>query len=322
MKANKKLISIVIPMYNEEEVISETYTRLCVVIKEASLACEIIFVDDSSTDTTFSVVSAIASRDKRVKVIRFSRNFGHQAALSAGLESAKGDAVISMDADLQHPPEIIPKLISKWCEGYEVVYTVREYDKNTGVLKRLTSSLFYSVISRLARFEIPAGGADFRLYDRKAVATINALQERSRFLRGLSAWVGFRQTSVNYMAGVRAAGESKYTAGRMLGLAIDGITSFSIFPLKISIYLGFTVSFLSFFYLCYVLYVALLTDEAVQGWASTTVTLLFLGGVQLIAIGILGEYIGRIYEEIKRRPTYIVTERLGFKKDDKQENKD
>ena len=308
----ESLISVVIPLYNEEEVVGETYKRTSSVLDSIKTPCEIIFVDDASADRTLEVLSGIAAMDKRVRVISFSRNFGHQAALTAGLDHARGDAVITMDGDLQHPPELIPELLGKWREGFEVVYTIREYDEGEGFFKKATSSFFYSIINSLAQIRIPANAADFRLYDRKVVEGLKSLRERNRFLRGLSAWVGFRQTGVNYRAARRLAGTSKYSVRKMIRFAIDGITSFSIFPLKLSIYLGFVVSLLSFLYLIYVLYVRLIAGRGVPGWASTTIAMLFLGGVQLIAIGILGEYIGRIYEEIKARPPYIVTRKIGF----------
>lgn len=312
MPAKMDLISIVIPLYNEEEVVRETYKRTTAVLESLQTPYEMIFVDDSSTDKTFEILMELSSRDPRVKALSFSRNFGHQAALTAGLDHSRGDAVVTMDGDLQHPPELIPELLKKWREGFEVVYTIREYDESEGFFKRATSSFFYSIINSLAQITIPANAADFRLYDRKVVEGLKSLRERNRFLRGLSAWVGFRQTGVNYKAARRLAGTSKYSVRKMIKFAIDGITSFSIFPLKLSIYLGFTVSFLSFLYLAYVLYVRLVTERSVPGWASTTIAMLFLGGVQLIAIGILGEYIGRIYEEIKARPPYIVTRSAGF----------
>jgi dolichol-phosphate mannosyltransferase len=316
MTDKARLISVVIPMYNEEAVARETYGRLTGVMEGLKLPYEIIFVDDASTDSTFDLLKGLARADTRVKVIRFSRNFGMQAALTAGLDHASGDAVITMDGDLQHPPELIPELLDKWRAGYEVVYTVREYGMSAGLFKKATSALFYKIINKLARIDIPAGATDFKLYDKKVLGTLTSLRERNRFLRGLSVWVGFKQTAVHFKAAKRAAGVSKYTLRRMVGFALDGITSFSIFPLKVSIYLGFAASLLSFAYLCYVIYAKMLTERAVAGWASTTAAVLFIGGVQLIAIGILGEYIGRIYEEVKGRPPYIITARLGFEEAD------
>jgi dolichol-phosphate mannosyltransferase len=316
MTEEARLISIIIPMYNEEEVARKTYGRLTGVMEGIKLPYELLFIDDSSADGTFNILKELSRTDPRVKVVRFSRNFGTQAALTAGLDHASGDAVITIDGDLQHPPELIPELIEKWQAGYEVVYTVREYGKSTSAFKKATSAIFYKLMSKFARIDMPTGATDFKLYDKKVVERLKSLKERNRFLRGLSIWVGFKQTAVGFEAAKRAAGTSKYSTRRLIGLALDGITSFSIFPLKLSIYLGFAVSFLSFAYLCYVLYAKLIADRAVAGWASTTAAVLFIGGVQLIAIGILGEYIGRIYEEVKGRPTYIVTTKVGFEEDD------
>ncbi len=316
MTDKARLISVVIPMYNEEAVARETYRRLTGVMEGVGIPYELVFVDDSSSDGTFDLLKDISRTDPRIKVIRFSRNFGKQAALTAGLDHASGDAVITIDGDLQHPPELIPELLDKWKAGYEVVYTVRKYGKSTGPFKKAASAVFYKLMSKFTRIDMPTGATDFKLYDSKVVERLKSLKERNRFLRGLSIWVGFKQTAVSFEAAKRAAGTSKYTTRRLIGLALDGITSFSIFPLKVSIYLGFLVSFLSFAYLCYVFYAKLLGKWAVAGWASTTAAVLFIGGVQLIAIGILGEYIGRIYEEVKGRPTYIVTTRVGFEEDD------
>ncbi|HLC17396.1 MAG TPA: glycosyltransferase family 2 protein [Thermodesulfobacteriota bacterium] len=312
MTDKKELVSLVVPVCNEQEVVPETYRRVTAVMEAEKVPYEIVFVDDFSTDSTFEILSGLAEKDPRVKVLSFSRNFGKSAALVAGLDHASGEAVITMDGDLEHPPELIPELLRQWRGGYEVVNTIREYDRTVSLFKRTSSAFFYKLMSKLARVKLPTGSTDFKLYDRKVVDTLTSLEEKNRFLRGLSIWVGFRQTSLNFKSPKRAAGMSKYTPRALFRLALDGITAFSIFPLKVAIYLGFLVSFLSFVYLSYVIFVRLFTERAVPGWASTTASLLLLGGVQLIAIGILGEYIGRIYEEIKRRPNYIISRKVGI----------
>lgn len=319
MDRQTPVVSIVVPLYNEEEVVRDFYKRLSGVMSGADFSYEIIFVDDCSADSTFDILKSIASNDKTVRVLSFSRNFGHQAALTAGLEASSGKCVITMDGDLQHPPELIPELIKKWKEGFEVVNTIRKYDERASIIKKATSSLFYWLLNKLTKVKIPPASADFKLYDRQVVDCLNSLRERTRFLRGLSSWVGFCHAYVHFVAGERAGGESKYTTRRMVGLALDGITSFSIVPLKAAIYLGFIVSFMSFAYICYIILVRLFTNDAVPGWASNTAATLFLGGVQLIAIGILGEYIGRIYNEVKARPAYIVSKKINCpEKDEKR----
>ncbi len=305
------LISIIIPLFNEEEIIRETYNRLKTLMDGKGFDYEIIFVDDGSTDNSMNILKDLRSDDNRVKIISFSRNFGHQAALTAGLEHAKGDVAITMDADLQHPPELIPRMIEKWLEGFDVVFTVREYE-GEGLFKRLSSRGFYWLIDKLAKINIPADSADFKLFDRKVVESLCSLGERNRFLRGLSSWVGFRQTGIGFKSPPRPTGESKYNLSKMISLALAGLTSFSVFPLRLAVYMGFIVSIISFIYLAYALYIRLIADKALPGWASIVIPMLFLGGIQLLTIGILGEYIGRVYEEVKGRPIYIVKEKIGI----------
>ncbi|MFQ5900484.1 MAG: glycosyltransferase family 2 protein [Thermodesulfobacteriota bacterium] len=312
METHTPLISIVIPVYNEDTVIQETHRQVKCVMDSLSLPYEVIFIDDGSIDKTYECLLEIVKTNSKVKAIGFSRNFGHQAALTAGIDHAGGNVIITMDGDLQHPPELIPLLLEKWREGYEVVYTIREYGKDEGIIKKGASHLFYKVMNRLAQLNIPPGAADFKLFDKKVVKSLTSLKERARFLRGLSVWVGYRQTGVKYKAAPRYAGVSKYSPGKMIRLALDGITSFSIFPLKIATYMGFIVSLVSFIYLTYALYIKLIADKALPGWASVVIPMLFLGGIQLITIGILGEYIGRIYEEVKGRPIYIASKKAGF----------
>jgi len=305
-------LSIVIPVHNEEENVAVLCARLAGVVGALGVTSEVIFIDDGSTDGTLALLCEAAETSPAVRVLSFSRNFGHQAAISAGLDHAAGRAVVIMDGDLQHPPEVLPTLIEKWREGYDVVFTTRTYPSRVNVFKRITSRLFYRLISRLAGFRLPDGAADFRLLDRKVVDVLKGLKERTRFMRGLSVWAGFRQIGIDYTASERNGGQSKYSLRRMVLLALDGITSFSVFPLRMSVYLGFGISFVCLLYLVYVLYVRIVSGDAIPGWASTIIAVLFIGSVQLITVGILGEYIGRIYEELKGRPTYIVRETFGF----------
>ncbi len=312
MEETKPVLSVVIPVFNEEAVITETYKRLKKVVDSLSVSYEIIFIDDGSTDNTYKAILDIIKKEPKVKGLSFSRNFGHQAALTAGIDNSIGEAIITMDGDLQHPPELIPKLLEKWKEGNDVVYTIRAYGKDEGIIKRTTSHLFYRIINGLAQLKIPPAAADFKLFDRKVADSLVSLKERSRFLRGLSVWVGYKQTGIEYQAAPRLSGKSKYSLSHMVKFALDGIMSFSIFPLKIATFMGFIVSFFSFVYLSYALYAKFATDKVLPGWASIVIPMLFLGGIQLITIGILGEYIGRIYEEVKNRPIYIVSKKAGF----------
>lgn len=305
-------LSVVVPAYNEEAVIEETYRRVTEVLAGLALSYEIIFIDDGSSDNTVDLLHRISQRDPLAKIISFSRNFGHQNAIMAGLQYSAGRAVISMDADLQHPPELIPALIDKWREGFDVVYTIREYKEGTGILKKMTSLAFYKFINIMAQINIKPGSADFRLLDRKVVDTLIGLKEKTNFLRGLIVWAGFKQTGLNYMAAERFSGKTKYTLRKMIVFALDGIISFSTFPLRITMFLGLTISSCSFLYMLYALYIKLFTSKTVPGWASIVVPILFFGGIQFIIIGIQGEYIGRIYEEVKGRPAFIIKNTRGF----------
>lgn len=305
-------ISIVLPVYNEEKTINEMYLRLSAVMADIPAGCEFIFVDDGSSDNSIDRLIALAYRDNRVKIIELSRNFGHQAAICAGLEHARGDAVIMMDADLQHPPELIPLLLEKWQEGNDIVYTVRNSSPDFGFTKRVSAKIFYKIINLLARINIPENSADFRLFDKKVLCQLLRLKERTKFLRGLVSWVGFRQAAVSYDAAPRYAGESKYTPVKMIKFAFDGITSFSTIPLHISTIIGVMVSGVSFSYAVYAVWIKLFTDRAMPGWTSVLVSVLFLGGVQLLSLGIIGEYLNRIYTETKARPEFIVRKSYGF----------
>ena len=298
-------VSIVVPYFNESGNIQALYNLLCPVMAEYT-RYEFIFVDDGSEDNTVELIEAIRSTDSNVKLIALSRNFGHQAALKAGLDNASGDCVISLDADLQHPPDLIPDLIKKWKEGYEVVFTQREEDPNLSWMKRATSKLFYRLAQKLTSVEIHQGTADFRLMDRAVVDVLKGLDESYLFIRGLVSWVGFKQTAITYKANDRFAGKSNYTYRKMVALALSGITSFSIKPLQLSIVLGLIIASLAGIYGIYVVYAFAFTDQALPGWTSTTASVLFIGGVQLIMLGVLGEYVGKGFIEGKRRPNYII----------------
>jgi len=304
--------SVVVPVYNEELVIEESYRRLKAVMEQTGEAYELIFVNDGSRDKTEAMVSALCDRDACVRLLSFSRNFGHQIAITAGMEASSGQAVVVIDADLQDPPEVILEMIEKWKEGCDVVYGRRVSRKGETAFKKLTAKIFYRLLKSLTNVEIPVDTGDFRLIDRKVCEVMNSLTEKNRYVRGLVSWVGFRQTEVLYHREERFAGETKYPLKKMLKFAVDGITTFSYKPLKLATYVGFLVSFLSFFYLLAVLYLKLFTDRAVSGWASTLSVSLIFNGVVLIMLGIIGEYIGRIYDETKNRPLYVIREKKGF----------
>jgi dolichol-phosphate mannosyltransferase len=311
MAGNTEL-SIVIPFYNEEESLEELYRRLTDVLGNIGLITEIIMVDDGSLDRSCEIIDRLADKDPRVKLISFSRNFGHMAALSAGLDHAAGEIVITMDADLQHPPELIPQMIAKWKAGAEVVNAIRKETKGAGVIKVWSAGLFYRLIRRIGRINITPNSADYRLLDRKVVETLKGIKERARFLRGIISWVGYKQAIIEYDAPPRFAGNTQYSFGRMFAFALDGITSFSAFPLRLSTYLGLLVAALSFFYLVYAMYIRFFTDRAIEGWTSVLVTVLFIGGAQLVFMGIIGEYLGRVFEETKQRPLYIISRKTNL----------
>ncbi|MBP1608212.1 MAG: glycosyl transferase family 2 [Acidobacteria bacterium] len=302
----KKLLSIIVPVYNECEVIRTFYDRVKKVGDAlASLDYEVIFVDDGSCDGSYPILTKLADEDSKIVVVKLSRNFGHQMAITAGMDAARGDAVVIIDADLQDPPEVIPEFVDKWRQGFDVVYGVREKREGEGRLKLLTASAYYRVLRMLTRIDIPIDAGDFRLMARRVVEQLKRLTEKERFVRGLVSWVGFRQMGVVYRRDRRYGGETKYPYGKMIKFALDGITSFSTIPLRLSTWLGYLSSTFAFLYACSV-FVQKALGYTVQGWATIMVGVLFLGGVQLICLGIIGEYIGRIYEESKRRPLYIV----------------
>lgn len=304
-------ISVIVPVFNERETLSLLSGKLETIFASLKSDYEVIFVDDGSRDGSGDEVERLHQKNPRHKLIALSRNFGHQAALSAGMEFAEGDAVIMMDGDMQHPPEVIPELIGKWREGFDIVYTVRNEMADAGILKKWSASGFYWLINQMTRTPIPAGAADFRLLDRTVVKELRKFKEQSPFLRGIVSWAGFRQTGISYAAAPRFAGRTGYSFGRMIRFAMDGITAFSSFPLRVATYMGFLVSGFSFVYGVYALLIGFFTERAVTGWVSLMVVVLFLGGVQLITLGILGEYVGRIYDQVKGRPRYIVQKKLG-----------
>ncbi len=298
--------SVIIPMYNEEAVIQETYRRIKKVMGTTGESYELLFVNDGSTDHCAQMVEEYSYWDESVKLIDLSRNFGHQIAITAGMDYSLGDAVIIIDADLQDPPELILKMIEEWKKGYEVVYAKRIKRKGESLFKKWTASAFYRILRYSTDISIPVDTGDFRLIDRKVCEELKRLPEKNRFVRGLVSWVGFRQKAIEYERDERLAGETKYPLKRMIKLSLDGITSFSYKPLKLAGYLGGLLSAGGFLYLMYVLYLALFTDEAVKGWASMIGITLTFNGFVLIMLGILGEYVGRIYDETKGRPLYIV----------------
>ena len=306
--APKNLLSIVVPVFNESAVIDAFYERLKKVIELlAFLSHEIVFVDDGSTDDSYQKLVCLANADSSIKIIKLSRNFGHQLAITAGLDLATGDAVVIIDSDLQDPPEVIKDFVGKWQEGYDVVYGIRAKRAGESPMKLLTASVFYRILKRLAKLDIPVDVGDFRLMSRRAVMHFRELKEKDRFVRGLVTWMGFRQIGVYYIRDKRYAGETKYPYRKMIKFAFDGVTSFSNVPLKLAAWLGYFTSLLAFLYGCSV-FVQKTLGYTVQGWATIMVGMLFLGGVQLICLGILGEYIGRIFNEIKQRPLYVVEE--------------
>ncbi|MGG1638194.1 glycosyltransferase family 2 protein [Paenibacillus sp. MCAF9] len=312
MKQSAVKYSIIVPMYNEEEVIEHTYERLKLVMDSTNECYELIFVNDGSKDRTVELISMICDFDPNVRMINFSRNFGHQIAISAGMDYAQGDAIVVIDADLQDPPEVIIDMIAKWKEGFEVVYGKRLKRKGETMFKKITAKLFYRTLRSLTNVDIPVDTGDFRLIDRKVCDVLRGLKEKNRFVRGLVSWIGFRQTMVEYEREERFAGETKYPLKKMISFAIDGITSFSYKPLKIATYVGFTLSITSFLYLLVVIFQKLFTGTTIAGWASIVAVNLLFNGIILMLLGIIGEYIGRIYEESKNRPLYIVREAQGF----------
>ena len=308
MDTGKPTYSIVAPVFNESGSLPEFYRRVSTVMDSTGQSWELVLVDDGSGDHSAEIIRDLARQDRRVRPVIFARNFGHQLAVTAGLDYARGKAVIITDSDLQDPPEVIPELIAKWQEGNDVVYAVRAEREGETWFKLFTASLFYRLIYRITDVKIPMDTGDFRLMDRKVVDVLNRMRERHRFLRGMSAWVGFRQVGVPYRRAPRYAGETKYPLKKMLKFASDAITGFSYFPLQLATYLGFISAGLSILTIPLVVVLRLAGSHTFLGQATTLTAVLFLGGVQLISLGILGEYIGRLYDEAKGRPLYITAE--------------
>ena len=307
------LLSVVAPIFNEDATLEEFYTRVCAAL--AGLDFELVLVDDGSTDASGPMLARLASGDPRVHVVFLSRNFGHQTALTAGLDHARGDAVVMLDADLQDPPELIPRMLDHWRAGCDVVYAVRKQREGESRFKLMTAAWFYKLFDKLAQVELEHNAGDFRLLDRRALDALLSMRERSRFLRGMTVWVGYRQAAVPYDRDPRYAGETKYTFGRMLRFSLDAMSSFSHRPLQLATLLGFLISTLAFVAIPVV--VALrLVGSYLPGFGTVTIAVLLLGGIQLIALGIIGEYVGRIYDEVKGRPLYLVRSRLNILEDD------
>ncbi|MGE5465102.1 MAG: glycosyltransferase family 2 protein, partial [Syntrophothermus sp.] len=300
--------SIVAPIFNENENLPELYRRVKNVMDSTGETWELVLVDDGSTDGSTEVIHALAKEDPHVRPVIFARNFGHQIAITAGWDYARGDAVVIIDADLQDPPEVILEMAKKWQDGYEVVYAVRAEREGESWFKLWTASLFYRIIYRITDVKIPVDTGDFRLMDRKVVNVLKQMRERHRFPRGMSAWVGFRQIGVEYKRAARLAGETKYPFKKMVRLALNAITGFSYFPLQVATYFGFVIAAIAAIAIPVVIYMRVTGSQAFFGQATTLIAVLFLGGVQLICVGILGEYIGRLYDEAKGRPLYVVRE--------------
>ena len=305
-----KKVSIVVPVFNEEDNLHEFYKQATTVMQKEKYDYNLIFVDDGSRDSSALILSELSKQDAHVEAYLLSRNYGHQMALTCGLDHADGDAVITMDGDLQHPPELIPQLLRLWEQGNEIVLTKRMATEDAGFFKNITSSLYYKLINTLSNVEITPGGSDFRLMDRIAVDAFKQYRERARFIRGLVNTLGFKVAVLEFVAPPRFAGHSKFNLKKMLHFALDGITAFSNIPLRWSLYVGLLCGLCSILLLGHVFFVKFVTNDAVPGWATTTVCVLFLGGIQLVGIGILGEYIGRIFEEIKHRPLYLVARHI------------
>lgn len=303
------MISVVLPVHNEAGTLPELHRRLTAALSGVG-AYEVVLVDDGSTDDSWFHLVELAKNDPHVELLRLSRNFGHQAALTAGLDAARGEAVIVMDADLQDPPEAIPSLIAKWHEGFDVVYGVRTIREGETRFKLWTAAAFYRALRSISHVDIPADAGDFRLLSRQAVDALALMPERARFLRGMTSWVGFRQVAVQYEREARYAGKTNYSRRRMITLALDAITSFSTAPIRIVTSLGFLLVLFCAGVLAWTVYVKLFTDTAVAGWTSLLAVVLLLGGMQFVALGVIGQYVARIFEEAKQRPLYLVSERI------------
>lgn len=306
-------VSVIVPLYNEEQVIAETYSRLTSVLGRMNLDYEIVMVNDGSRDRTAELARTLCEKDVRVKLVSFSRNFGHQVAITAGMDKCGGQVAVIIDADLQDPPEIIPEMIERWREGYAVVYGVRKKRKGETLFKRATAAVFYRTLRRMSSVSIPLDTGDFRLMDRKVVEELKKMRERSRFMRGMVSWVGFKQARIEYEREMRFAGDTKYPFAKMLKLSVDAILSFSQLPLRISTVLGLLCCGISLIAYIYSLLMSAMSHVRITaGWTYIGLAILFIGGVQLVSVGLLGEYIGRMYEELKARPLYVIDEEINF----------
>ncbi len=311
-QSTRPLLSVVAPVFNEESVIPEFHSRLSSALAKLDVEAEILFINDGSTDGSAAALRRTREKDGRVKILDFSRNFGHQIAVKAGIDHAAGDAVVVIDSDLQDPPEAIADLLAKWREGYEVVYAVRHSREGEGWLKKWTASVYYRLLRRLSHIDLPLDAGDFRLLDRVVVEALRPIREKNPYIRGLVSWVGFRQTGIPIQRQARYAGRTKYSWRRMLKLAWNGITHFSFLPLQVCTWVGFAASLLCLAWIAQALWVSLVLKTAVSGWTSIMVAVLFLGGAQLITLGILGSYVGRNYEESRSRPLYILRKKEGW----------
>jgi len=309
--------SVVIPVFNEEEGLPALWERLSAALDKLDGPSEAVFVNDGSKDGTLDGLKRLRASDPRVKIISFSRNFGHQIAISAGMDYSSGRAVVVIDADLQDPPELIPDMIEKWRDGYEVVYAVREKREGESRFKLLTAALFYRVLRRLTNVDIPVDVGDFRLVGRRALDALCGMREHHRFVRGMVSWVGFPQTGVGYQRAPRFAGETKYPLKKMVKFAFDGITSFSWVPLRLASYFGLIAAIISFLVVVWALYVKFILRDAIPGWSSLIVAVMAVASVQFLTLWIVGEYVGRIYDEVRQRPLYIIGEAHGFSDDDR-----
>ena len=301
-------ISVVVPVCNEEKNVAELASAVLAQLALLDAEPELIFIDDGSSDNTLAEIKRFALQQKTVSYLSLSRNFGHQNALRAGLDIATGDAVVTMDGDMQHPPEMLREMIDKWHEGNDIVCTVRLDTDAMSCFKRKTSALFYWLMNQMTGIKLEKGSADFRLIDRKVVDALKSMRENSIFYRGLISWAGFRQCSIEYVPSARLHGRSKYSIRKMFRFALDGITAFSFLPLRLAAAAGFFIAFFSFLYVLYAIFIKMFTAQAVSGWVSLMAGVYFLGGVQLVFIGLCGEYIGRIFMEVKGRPHYLVSE--------------
>jgi glycosyltransferase involved in cell wall biosynthesis len=301
------MLSVVVPIFNERPGLEELHRRVTDAVAPLG-AYELVLVDDGSQDGSWDAMLVLAARDSHVRLVRLSRNFGHQVALTAGLDAARGDAIVAIDADLQDPPEVIPELVTKWHEGYDVVYGLRAEREGESAYKLATASVFYKLIRRMSGQDMPEQAGDFRLLSRRAADALAQMPERARYLRGMTSWIGFRQTGVPYKRDARYAGETKYPTRKMLRFALDAITSFSSAPIKLVTALGFLIVVFCFGVLVWTLYTRFATNQAVQGWTSLLVVVLLLGGVQMLSLGVIGQYVARIFDESKRRPLYLVEE--------------